>query len=124
MKYLDDVRVVTDNYKSQGVIKGMIGTIIEADIRWNSFFVIFQDQRVYDDKFMSNQQNILTLKDDICIGIKIEDLELVKDNKCLDAMIYASLPDNHKDCWCKVEEGFILNLEGKRKNKIAFNYKS
>ena len=39
MKFLDDVRVVNDNYLEQGVSKGMVGTIIDADIRWNSFFL-------------------------------------------------------------------------------------
>ena len=41
MKFLDDVRVVNDNYLEQGVSKGMVGTIIDADIRWNSFFCMF-----------------------------------------------------------------------------------
>ena len=102
----------------------MIGTIIDADIRWESFYICFQDQRVYDEKFMSNKENIFDLKDDICCAIKIEDLELVKDGNCSDKTIKNSLPENHKDWWCKVEDGFIVNLKGKKKNKIAYDYKS
>ena len=122
MKLLDEVCVLTDDYKDEGITKGMIGTIIEADIRWNSFYVCFQDQRVYDKEFISKEENIFKLKNDICAGIKIKDLKLYKDGNCTDELIRASLPENHKDCWCKVEEGFILNLKGEKKNKIPYNY--
>lgn len=124
MKLLDDVRVINDNYQDQGIRKGMVGTIIEAEIRWDSFFVNFQDQRVYDKDFMSKEENIFQLKDDICIGIKIKDLGLVKDNHCDDETIRDSLPEKHKHQWCKVENGYIVNLSGKRKNRIAYNYNS
>ena len=124
MKYLDDVKVLNDNYKDEGITKGMIGTIIDPDIRWSSFFVVFQDQRVYDKEFMSVEDNIFKLEDDICTGIKIEDLELVKDNNCTDSTIFNDLPDNHKDWWCKVENGYIINLKGERKNKVPFDYDS
>ena len=77
MKLLDDVVVINDNYKEDGIVKGMIGTIIEADIRWESFYVCFQDQRVYDKEFMKNKENIFKLKNDICLGVKIQDLELI-----------------------------------------------
>ncbi len=109
MKLLDEVKVVNDKYKENGITEGMIGTIIEVDIRWESFYVCFQDQRVYDEVFMQNQENIFKLKNDICCGIKIKDLELIKDNNATDAMIKDSLPENHKDWWCKVENGFIVN---------------
>ena len=124
MKLLDDVRVINDNYQDQGIRKGMVGTIIEAEIRWDSFFVNFQDQRVYDKAFMSKEENVFRLKDDVCFGIKIKDLELVKDNQCADEMIRKSLPESYKDQWCKVENGYIVNLSGKRKNRIAYNYNS
>ena len=122
MKYLDDVKVINDNYKELGIKKGYIGTIIDPDIRWDSFYVCFQDQRVYDTNFMSKQDNIFKLDDDICEGIKIQDLELVKDNKCSDALIEKDLPASHKHQWCKVENGYITNLKGERKNKTPFKY--
>ena len=126
MRFLDDVEVVVDNlkYNSVGVFKGMVGTIIDADIRWNSFFVCFQDQRVYDKDFMSIEENIFKLNDDICIGVKIQDLELVKDNKCNDEDIKKSLPEKYKDWWCKVEDGYIVNLKGEKKNKTPYDYDS
>lgn len=122
MKYLDDVRVVNDNYKELGINKGDIGTIIDPDIRWDSFYVCFQDQRVYDSMFMKNKDNIFKLNEDVCEGIKIRDLELVKDNKCSNSLIEQDLPDNHKNQWCKVENGYIINLKGERKNKIPYDY--
>lgn len=122
MKLLDDVRVKNDKYKNEGISMGMIGTIIDADIRWESFFVNFQDQRVYDKEFMSNEENIFKLNSDVCCGIKIEDLELVKESNCTDEKIRESLPENHKDAWCKVENGYIINLLGEKKNKEAYKY--
>ena len=124
VKLLDDVVVINDNYKEDGIVKGMIGTIVEADIRWESFYVCFQDQRVYDKEFMKNKENIFILKNDICLGIKIQDLELIKDNNCSDEVIFNSLPEDHKNHWCKVEDGFIVNLAGEKKNKTAYKYKS
>ena len=124
MKLLDDVEVLNDNYNEYGIKKGMIGTIIDADIRWNSFFVNFQDQRVYDSNFMKDKNNIFKLKSDICHGIKLEDLKLIKEGNATDELIEKSLPDNHKDWWCKVEDGYIMNLLGEKKNKIPYQYNS
>lgn len=126
MKLLDNVKLIKDrdDYKKQNIFAGMIGTIIDADIRWGEFYVCFQDQRVYDKEFMSKKENIFKLSEDICCGVKIEDLQLVKDNHYTDNKIKESLPENHKDWWCKVEDGYILNLNGKKKNKIPYDYNS
>ena len=62
----------------------MIGTIIDAEIRANYFNVIFIYERVKDKMFMEDENNFLSLKDDIVCPIKIEDLVLVKDNNCSD----------------------------------------
>lgn len=122
MKLLDEVKVINDDYKDKGITQGMRGTIIEADIRWNSFYVCFQDQRMYDEDFMKIEDNIFKLKNDICLGIKINDLEVIEESDANDEDIYNNLPENHKDCWCKVEEGFICNLKGKKKNKKPYHY--
>ena len=86
--------------------------IIDADVRWESFYVCFQDQRVFDKKIMSKEENIFKLYNDICLGIKIDDLELYKDGNATDELIKASLLDNYKDWLCKVEVGHIKNLKG------------
>lgn len=48
MKFLDRVEAINDNdeYNKNNVMIGMIGTIIDAEIRDNCFNVIFIDERV------------------------------------------------------------------------------
>ena len=65
------------------------------------------------------------LEDDIMLPIKIEDLELVRKNPDIsDESILDSLPANNPAWWCKVEDGYILNLLGNKKNKIPYDYDS
>ena len=73
MKFLDRVEVINDNedYNKNNVTKGMIGTIIDAEIRDNCFNVIFIDERVKDKELMAVEENFLSLKDDIIYPIKI-----------------------------------------------------
>lgn len=112
MKFLDDVIVVNDNkqYSEHGITKGQIGTIISAEIRDNCFLIVFPGKNIFDD--------------DIFVTIKIEDLKLLKDNKCKDSAILEDLPKQNPKWWCKVENGYIVNLLGERKNKIPYDYKS
>jgi len=112
MKYLDKVKVIKDKeiYKKCNINQGMIGTIIDAEIRDNCFHVIFVDKNM--------------INDDIFLPIKIEDLELVKDNNTSDDLILEAIPKNNPKWWCKVEDGFISNLLGEKKNKIPYDYNS
>ena len=104
MKYLDKVKVVRDRkeYEDNHVLKGMTGTICDAEIRNRCFHVAFIDERVKDKNFMSVEDNIFKLKDDIFCSIKIEDLELVKDMKTPDEWILNAIPKHNKKWWCKV----------------------
>lgn len=124
MKFLDRVKVICDNkeYNKVGIFKNMEGTIIDAEIRDNCFNVVFIDERVKDKDFMSKESNFLSLKDDILHPIKLYDLEVVEDNNCSDATILDSLPKNNPLWWCKVENGYIINLKGERKNKTPYDY--
>lgn len=126
MKFLDNVKVINDKdeYKQQSIFVGMIGTIIDAGIRFNRFNVIFTDVRAKDKNFMSDEYNLLSLKEDIIYPIKLEDLVLVKDNHCTDEKILESIPNHSKKWWCKIEEGYIVNLLNEKKNKIPYNYDS
>lgn len=126
MKFLDKVEVVIDKkeYKDNEIHKGMVGTIIDAEIRDNCFNVVFIDERVKDKEFMSKEENFLSLKDDIIYPIKIKDLKLVEENNCSDEIILDSIPLNNPNWWCKVEDGYIINLKGERKNKIPYDYDS
>ena len=126
MKYLDKVKLIKDRkeYKKEGIYSGRIGTIMDAEIRDNCFHVIFIDSKHYDKNFIWTDENISTLEEDIFLVIKIEDLELVSDNHTSDEVILDSLPKNDPRWWCKVEDGFIYNLLGEKKNKIAYDYDS
>ena len=64
------------------------------------------------------------IKDNILAVIKIKDLELVEESDMTDEQILADLPKNDPHWWCKVENGYIVNLLGEKKNKIPFDYNS
>lgn len=109
MKWLDEVKVLTDKYEIEGVKKGAVGTIIMSEIRYNKFEVVFsrEDGRDY-------------AMTEIFVG----DLEVVKSSNITDEDILEDLPGHNPDWWCKVEDGYILNLKGERKNKIPYDYDS
>ena len=35
-----------------------------------------------------------------------------------------SLPEKYPNWWCKVEDGYIVNLEGDKLNKVPYDYNS
>lgn len=126
MKLFDKVKVINNNksYKKDGVEQGMIGRIWSGEIRDNCFLVLFIDPKFNDPKFLWNDESIHTLKDDIIIPIKISDLEVVKEENTTDEQILQDIPKNNPKWWCKVENGYIMNLLGEKKNKIPYNYDS
>ena len=128
MKIYDDVKVIKirDEYSKEGIKLGDVGTIILSEIRDNCFYVNFIDKNFYlhkndEEWFEKNEES---LKDDINLAIKIEDLEVVKEGNATDEMILAELPKQNPKWWCKVEDGYIMNLLGEKKNKIPYDYKS
>lgn len=126
MKLFDRVKVVKDDeyYKKYDVSKGMIGRIIDAEIVYNSFHVAFIDERVKDKRFISDETKISKLNDDILCFIKIEDLEVVEESNVTDEYILENLPNKNPKIWCKVENGYIMNLEQECKNKKPYKYNS
>ena len=112
MKYMDKVKLINmcDEYRKEEVFVGREGLIIEAAIRDNSFLVLFPLDGVFGE--------------DIIIPIKIEDLQLVKDGGYSEESILDDLPKNNPKWWCKVEDGYIMNLLGEKKNKIPYDYNS
>ena len=107
MKYLDEIKVVTDKYKDKGISLGCTGVIISAPIRNNSFEV-----------------EVFGVKDFETFVFKIEEIEVVKASNITDEDILQDLPNNDPRWWCKVEDGFILNLLGEKKNREAYKYNS
>ena len=109
MKYMDKVRVVSDNYQNQNVCLGEIGMIINPEIRENEFYIIFDNNDYEWYKYCA---------------IKVEDLELVEEGNYSDEQILQDLPKQNPKWWCKVEDGYILNLLGEKKNKVPYDYES
>ena len=109
MKYLDEVKVITDKYEKDNIKKSDIGTIIMPEIRSNTFEVVFTDSEGYDYAMRE---------------INVADLELYRDVGLTDDDILEDLPLNNPNWWCKVENGYILNLKGEKKNKIPYDYNS
>ena len=109
MKWLDEVKVLTDKYEAEGVKKGAIGTIIFAWLRNDEYEVVF-----------SNEDG----SDYAEIMIHVGDLEVVRSSNITDGDILEDLPGHNHNWWCKVEDGYILNLKGERKNKIPYDYDS
>ncbi len=116
MQYFDIVRVTVnkDEYLKQGVKKGMEGIIILPEIRQNTFCVTFEFDELcpYTNEYYAEP------------SINIEDLEVVLSANVPDEAILEDLPNNDPRWWCKVENGFIVNLKGEKKNKIPYDYNS
>ena len=112
MKYLDSVRVLNNKYEKEGIKKGQVGTILLAEIRTGTFEVCFEPES-YDN-----------YEQDVFICVYIKDLEVVCPANMSDEAILNALPLHNPEWWCKVEDGYILNLKGERKNKIPYDYDS
>ncbi len=112
MKYMDKVKVINmkKEYEKNNVYLGRIGRIIDAEIRDNCFHVAFDTGR--DDEWYD------------FASITIEDLEVVEESDMTDDNILSGIPLNNPKWWCKVEDGYIVNLLGEKKNKIPYDYNS
>ena len=110
MKLYDKIKVTSDKYEDKNIKKGEIGTIFDPLILHNKFTCIFD-----------NNSNTDWYK--FC-DIAIEDLELIEEGFATKKMILEELPSPNDSFWCIVEDGFIKNLKGEKKNKIAFEYNS
>lgn len=124
MKLFDKVKVIKDRkaYNEQEVYKGMIGTITDACLIFNSFEVSFTDDwnglaKIYGD------DAYLYAKDDIDIYIQAEDLEVVEESDVTDEYIQKNLPNEDPHLWCKVENGYIYNLLGEIQNPEQYKYR-
>ena len=108
MKYLDEIKIITDRYKKKGIPKGTKGVIISSEIRGKNFLCE-----------LSNVPDFYEVS-----SICFEDLIVTKSSNIEDQVILNDLPLNDPHWWCKVEDGYILNLLGERKNKIPYDYDS
>ena len=112
MKYLDTVKLIKnkDTYNNENIHVGEIGFIDSPEIRNNKFYVCFDND---------SEENWYKWCE-----IDIQDLELVKSENISDDILLNDLPKQNPKWWCKVEDGYILNLLGEKKNKIPYDYDS
>ncbi len=108
MKYLDKIEIITDKYENIGIPKGTKGVIISSEIR--------------NKTFLCELWNVSDFNE--WSAINIEEMVVIKEFNVDDQMILDDLPLNDPHWWCKVEDGYILNLLGERKNKIPYDYDS
>lgn len=124
MKIFDKIKVKNDckYYNSNGIYKGRIGRINSAQIVDNTFEVVFIDERFFDKNFKWTDENMETMEDDIFLYVNIDDIEVIEESNMTDNDILEFT--QKKSLWCKVEDGYIVNLLGEKKNKIPYDYKS
>ena len=48
MRFLDKVRLISDKYEKEGAKKGDLGNILEPEIRWGTYYVVFSDEKGRD----------------------------------------------------------------------------
>lgn len=120
MKLFDKVKVLVsrEQYKERKIYEGMIGTIIDAEIRERTFNVIFTDPTPFTEETM------YSIKPDIICAIHIKDLKIVEESNCTDEYLLENLPKQNPKWFCKVENGYIVNFLGEKLNKIPYDYDS
>ena len=108
MKYLDEIEIINNNYQKIGINKGARGVILSAEIRYNTF-----DCEIFNFR-----------PGDECEPINVADMIVTRESTLTDTEIQEALPKQDPRWWCKVENGFIMNLLGEKKNKIPYDYNS
>ncbi len=110
MKFLDRIVLTVDKpeYAAEGVTKGTEGVIVISESRKATFMV----------EFMRDTKTISIMP------VYVGDIQLVEASDVTDEDILEDLPSNDPSWWCKVEDGYIINLKGERKNKIPYDYRS
>ncbi len=113
MRYLDTVRITKEKpeYAEIGLHAGDTCVIWLPEIRDNTFLVMV-DSTAPDEPY-----------DPEYYCVNVADLELVEEYGLTNEQIAKSLPSD-QPWWCIVEDGFIKNLKGEKKNKIAYDYDS
>ena len=109
MKLLDTIEIINDNYANLGIPKGTKGIIVLAEIRGNAF----------DCELLGLPKNIYPE-----FAINIADMKVLEESDYTDEELLEELPTPDPHWWCKVEDGYIVNLLGERKNKIPYDYDS
>lgn len=116
MKLYDRVKLIADKakYEKEGVKKGEIGTIIQECLMFTaskigSFDVVFFEDG--DD-------------DEVYVSVDVCDLEVVAESAITDEILLECISSHDPSRYCKVVDGYIMNLKGEKLNKIPYKYDS
>lgn len=116
MKLFDKVRLISDKkkYNIDGVKLGDIGTIILECLMFTGskggcFEIVFYPEAPNKDVY-------------VCVDVC--DLELVEESPITDEELLECISDHDPSKWCKVVDGYIMNLKGEKLNKIPYQYDS
>jgi len=116
MKLFDTVRLISDKkkYEVDGVKKGEIGTIIDECL-------MFTESKTgcFEVVFFPEAPNL-----DVYVSVDVCDLELVEESAITDENLLDCIPEHDPARWCKVVDGYIMNLKGEKLNKIPYKYDS
>ena len=116
MKLFDTVKLISDKekYKIDGVKKGEIGTIIQECI-------IFTASKIgcFDVVFFPEAPN-----KDVYVSVDVCDLEVVEESAITDEELLECISSHDPSRYCKVVDGYIMNLKGEKLNKIPYKYDS
>lgn len=116
MKLFDTVRLISDKkkYEIDGVKNGEIGTIIDETIDFLGSKVGY-----FEVVFFPEAPN-----KDVYVSVDVCDLELVEESAITDEDLLECMPQHDPSRWCKVVDGYIMNLKGEKLNKIPYQYDS
>ena len=109
MKYMDTVRLVSGDYKEFGLKIGDIGTLLEPEIRSSATLFFLEEVDSARDAVFG-------------APVYIGDLEVVEEANVSDEALLEALPMHNPEWWCKVEDGYIWNLKGEKKNEVPYDY--
>ena len=114
MKLFDKVKLISDKkkYEIDGVKKGEIGTIIQECLMFTAGKVGSFDVLFFED----------SKDEEVYISVDVCDLEVVKESAITDDELLECISSHNPAKWCKVVDGYIMNLKGEKLNKIPYQY--
>ena len=116
IKLYDRVKLIVDKtkYQKEGVKKGDVGTIIQECL-------MFTGSKIgsFDVMFFEDSED-----DEVYVSVDVCDLEVVSESAITDENLLEGLPMHDPSRYCKVVDGYIMNLKGEKLIKIPYKYDS
>ena len=116
MKLYDKVKITVDKnkYNKEGVRKGDIGTIVQECLMFTASKV-----GSFDVMFFENSDD-----GEVYVSVAVCDMEVVEESSITDEELLEGIPMRDPSRYCKVVDGYIMNLNGAKLNKVPYKYDS